>query len=68
MEPADVTHLFDRCHNLKTLMATVVLPVEAIHKQTSLFPAIYSINYNEEGFEYIPGFMVEGHTFISMKH
>nr|QIZ03225.1 RNA-dependent RNA polymerase [Pepino mosaic virus] len=55
MEPADVTHLFDRCHNLKTLMATVVLPVEAIHKQTSLFPAIYSINYNEEGFEYIPG-------------
>nr|AIL23132.1 polymerase protein [synthetic construct] len=55
MEPADVTHLFDRCQNLKTLMATVVLPVEAIHRQTSLFPAIYSINYNEEGFEYIPG-------------
>ncbi|CAN88808.1 RNA-dependent RNA polymerase [Lettuce virus X] len=51
----ELAHLFESSPRLDTLLATVVLPVEALHRKTSLHPAVYSINYNKDGFEYIPG-------------
>ncbi|BAE44211.1 replicase protein [Potexvirus ecsalstroemeriae] len=51
----ELANLFETSPKLDTLLATVVLPVEALHKRTSLHPALYSINYNKDGFEYIPG-------------
>ncbi|AAW67746.1 replicase [Mint virus X] len=44
-------------HNpvVQTVHATVVLPPEALHKHPSQNPHIYSINYDFDGFQYIPG-------------
>ncbi|ABG48660.1 ORF 1 [Malva mosaic virus] len=50
-----VAQLFVDSPKLTTLLATVVLPVEALHRRSSLYPALYSINYHPQGFEYIPG-------------
>nr|WCC59453.1 186K protein [Narcissus mosaic virus] len=55
MSRREIVQLFEDSPKLETLLATVVLPVEALHKRTSLYPSLYSINYSAKGFEYIPG-------------
>nr|QQG34565.1 RdRp [Dioscorea potexvirus 1] len=47
--------LFYRNPLLETLYATIVLPVEAMHRHPSRNPEIYHINYSYNGFQYIPG-------------
>ncbi|ASE06180.1 RdRp protein [Euonymus yellow vein virus] len=49
---------------LDTFHATVVLPVEALHKHPSIYPEIYKINYDRDGFQYIPG----GHGGAAYHH
>jgi hypothetical protein len=55
MSTTELATIFENSPQLETLLATIVLPVEAIHRKSSLNPSLYSINYNKEGFEYIPG-------------
>nr|P15402.1 RecName: Full=RNA replication protein; AltName: Full=147 kDa protein; AltName: Full=ORF1 protein; Includes: RecName: Full=RNA-directed RNA polymerase; Includes: RecName: Full=Helicase [White clover mosaic virus (strain O)]CAA34628.1 unnamed protein product [White clover mosaic virus] len=61
---SDTFHFFTRkmladlfFHNpaLDVLYATLVLPPEALHKHPSIEPDLYTINYNFNGFQYIPG-------------
>ncbi|QYF50231.1 MAG: putative replication protein [Hainan sediment alphaflexivirus 1] len=40
---------------VQTVYATLVLPPEAMHKHPSQHPDVYSINYDYEGFQYVPG-------------
>nr|AIL23155.1 replicase [Asparagus virus 3] len=55
MSHLELMLLFSDSPQLQTMLATVVLPIEAIHHRTSLYPTLYSINYGPKGFEYIPG-------------
>nr|QNT12101.1 RNA-dependent RNA polymerase [Plantain virus X] len=55
MSRQELVQLFVDSPNLETLLATVVLPVEALHRRTTLYPTLYSVNYSPKGFEYIPG-------------
>nr|UZP17221.1 RNA-dependent RNA polymerase [Daphne virus X] len=50
-----VANVFYHNPMLETLYATLVLPVEAIHRHPSLEPELYTINYSHNGFQYIPG-------------
>nr|AFM77886.1 replicase [Hosta virus X] len=47
--------LFLKNPNLNTLYATMVLPPEAMYRMASIYPEIYQIQYQEDGFLYIPG-------------
>nr|WVH45225.1 RNA-dependent RNA polymerase [Citrus yellow mottle-associated virus] len=64
MTRKDLMRLFINSPTLETLYATIVLPVEAAYKQPSRYPEIYHINYDFEGFQYIPG----GHGGGSYHH
>nr|QED43054.1 RdRp [Asparagus virus 3] len=55
MSRLELMMLFSDSPQLQTLLATLVLPVEAMHRRTTLYPALYSVNYGPKGFEYIPG-------------
>jgi hypothetical protein len=59
-------------HNpiVHTVHATMVLPPEALYKHPSQNPDLYSINYDFEGFQYIPGSHGGGayhHEFDTLK-
>nr|ATG34116.1 RNA-dependent RNA polymerase [Potato aucuba mosaic virus] len=51
----ELAHIFTSSNKLETLLATVVLPVEACQKRPSLYPTVYTINYSDDGFCYLPG-------------
>ncbi|BAG12158.1 RNA dependent RNA polymerase [Asparagus virus 3] len=55
MSHSELIHIFADSPKLQTMLATVVLPIEAVHRRSALYPALYSINYGPKGFEYIPG-------------
>nr|WEC26233.1 replicase [Nerine potexvirus 1] len=55
LRPTFLTALFEQSTQLQTLYATLVLPPEALHKMPSLEPSLYQINYNFDGYQYIPG-------------
>ncbi|BAA02082.1 replicase [Strawberry mild yellow edge virus] len=55
LRPRYIIDLFSQNVFLDVLYATVVLPVEASFKHPSQNPAIYTINYNYGGFQYLPG-------------
>ncbi|CAC87086.1 RNA polymerase [Asparagus virus 3] len=55
MSHTELMLLFADSPPLQTMLATLVLPIEAMHRRTTLYPALYSINYGPKGFEYIPG-------------
>nr|WRN92116.1 RNA-dependent RNA polymerase [Citrus yellow vein clearing virus] len=55
MDRRDLVRLFLNSPNLETLYATIILPVEAAYRQPSRYPEIYQINYDFDGFQYIPG-------------
>ncbi|AAK97522.1 putative RNA-dependent RNA polymerase RdRp [Indian citrus ringspot virus] len=55
MDRKDLVRLFINSPNLDTLYATIVLPVEAAYRQPSRYPDLYQINYDFDGFQYIPG-------------
>nr|QQG34620.1 RdRp [Yucca alphaflexivirus 1] len=55
LHPLDVLRIFEHSPELHTLVATMVLPPEALHKHPSAWPDIYSINYSFGGFQYLPG-------------
>nr|AAB71853.1 RNA replicase [Cymbidium mosaic virus] len=52
---AQLGKIFQDSPKLKIQLATLVLPVESLHRHPSLHPAIYTLNYHKDGFEYIPG-------------
>ncbi|QCY52829.1 RNA-dependent RNA polymerase [Euonymus yellow mottle associated virus] len=54
-EPKQVADIFMNSETLETLYATMVLPPEAAHKQPSNYPLLYQLNYQFDGFQYIPG-------------
>ncbi|ARG47536.1 RNA-dependent RNA polymerase [Cassava virus X] len=64
MSQKSLLDMFDNCPVLQTVYATIVLPPEALFKHRSLEPALYSINYNYGGFQYLPG----GHAGGSYSH
>ncbi|KAB1721164.1 hypothetical protein FNE72_28310 [Klebsiella pneumoniae] len=55
MRPNFIQELFTQNPSLEVFYATVVLPVEAIYQHPSMHPDIYQLNYNNGGFQYIPG-------------
>nr|QED44283.1 replicase [Garlic virus A] len=55
MSPRQLYTLFSRNPKLERLFATLVLPIEAMHKLPSLFPDIYKLEYYNDHFSYMPG-------------
>nr|QQG34613.1 RdRp [Agave potexvirus 1] len=55
LHPLDVLRIFKHSPELHTMVATMVLPPEAMHKHPSAWPDIYSLNYSFGGFQYLPG-------------
>lgn len=56
LQPEDIAWLFAQNRKLQELVATVVLPVEALQKMPSLFPEVYTLEYFKDGsFAYYPG-------------
>nr|QQG34575.1 RdRp [Ferula potexvirus 1] len=55
LKPSFILDMFHNNPALDTLYATMVLPVEAMHKHSSVHPELYSLNYDFNGFQYIPG-------------
>nr|UEP18564.1 MAG: RNA-dependent RNA polymerase [Physalis virus X] len=55
LKPIDVMRIFQQSPMLDCLIASLVLPVEALYKHPSIHPDIYSINYTHNGFQYLPG-------------
>lgn len=52
--PTMALAIFNANPQLEKLFATMVLPVEAIHKHESIEPSLYKIHYQENGFHYLP--------------
>nr|QED44409.1 replicase [Garlic virus A] len=55
MSPKQLYTLFSKNPKLERLFATLVLPVEALHKLPSLFPDVYKLEYYKDHFSYMPG-------------
>ncbi|ASJ78783.1 RNA-dependent RNA polymerase [Vanilla latent virus] len=55
MSPHQLVTLFLKNSKLQMLFATLVLPIEALHKLPSLFPEIYRLEYLKDHFVYMPG-------------
>nr|DAZ85793.1 TPA_asm: replicase [Cardamom virus X] len=64
LKPHFLVSLFRHNPVLKVVYATMVLPPEALYKHPSQMPAIYTINYDYGGFQYLPG----GHGGASYHH
>nr|BDB51507.2 RNA-dependent RNA polymerase [Pitaya virus X] len=62
--PTQLLTLFKTSPTLKTLYATIVLPVEAINQLPSLHPTIYTLKYHGDFFMYLPG----GHAGAAYTH
>nr|UOF93071.1 replication-associated protein [Zygocactus virus X] len=62
--PKQLLTLFNASPKLKTLYATIVLPIEATHRLPSLHPSIYTLKYFGDFFMYIPG----GHAGAAYTH
>jgi hypothetical protein len=56
--------LFTQNPVLDTVYATMVLPVEAVYRHRSLEPSLYTLTYNYDGYQYLPG----GHAGGSYHH
>lgn len=54
MTPDQVVSLFSSQPTLRSLLATVTLPVEALHRHATLYPDLYTIDYFRSGFAYLP--------------
>nr|QYF50166.1 MAG: replicase [Xinjiang alphaflexi-like virus 2] len=70
LNPRQLVSIFHNSPKLETLLATVVLPVEAKFKHNSLYPEVYTINYGHGGFQYLPGGHGGGyyaHEFIHLQ-
>ncbi|AXK15640.1 RNA-dependent RNA polymerase [Turtle grass virus X] len=64
-----VEHIFRSSPALQTLIATMVLPPEAILRTRSLFPEAYDLHYCSDRFIYRPGALSGGeyeHTYESL--
>nr|QYF50156.1 MAG: RNA replication protein [Guangxi alphaflexi-like virus] len=55
LTPKNLCELFTKHPRLQVVYYTLVLPVEATHRHNSLHPELYSLNYYEDTFHYIPG-------------
>nr|QED44379.1 replicase [Garlic virus A] len=55
MSPKQLYTLFSKNPKLERLFATLVLPIEALHKLPSLFPDVYKLEYYKDHFSYMPG-------------
>nr|QED44355.1 replicase [Garlic virus A] len=55
MSPKQLYTLFSKNPKLDRLFATLVLPIEALHKLPSLFPDVYKLEYYKDHFSYMPG-------------
>nr|APG31855.1 RdRp [Arachis pintoi virus] len=55
MSTKQLLALFLKNPKLQKLFATLVLPIEALHRLPSLFPEIYRLEYYKEHFAYMPG-------------
>ncbi|AIB00369.1 RNA dependent RNA polymerase [Yam virus X] len=69
LKPSFLWALFKGNPTVTDVYATMVLPAEALHKHPSMNPDIYNINYDFNGFQYIPGAHAGGayhHEFSSL--
>nr|QYF50140.1 MAG: putative replicase [Inner Mongolia alphaflexi-like virus 1] len=55
LNPRQLVSMFANSPSLETVYATLVLPIEAMYKHTSLYPDVYTVNYDHDGFQYLPG-------------
>ncbi|ARQ03275.1 RdRP [Allexivirus sigmamedicagonis] len=55
MSTKQLLHLFTQNPKLERLFATLVLPIEAVHRLPSLYPEIYYLEYYDDCFAYMPG-------------
>lgn len=70
MSTKQLVNLFLNNPNLNRLFATLVLPIEALHKLPSLFPEVYRIEYYKNHFAYMPGGHGGGayvHSYATLK-
>ncbi|UYK32999.1 RNA depemdent RNA polymerase [Wineberry latent virus] len=70
MSTMQLAVLFNKNPTLDRLFATLVLPIEALHKLPSLFPEVYRLEYYENHFAYMPGGHGGGayvHSYATLK-
>uniref|UniRef100_A0AAU6NEM5 Replicase n=1 Tax=Saffron-associated alphaflexivirus TaxID=3125858 RepID=A0AAU6NEM5_9VIRU len=70
LSPRQLYQLFAINPHLETLYATCVLPIEVNHRMASLYPSIYTLEYRDDGFLYIPGTHAGGaywHSYDTMR-
>nr|WLS55766.1 replicase [Blackberry calico virus] len=70
MSTMQLAQLFAQNHRLERLFATLVLPIEALHKLPSLFPEVYRLEYYQNHFAYMPGGHGGGayvHSYATLK-
>jgi len=70
MSTAQLMWLFVKNPRLNKLFATLVLPIEALHRLPSLYPEIYRLEYYKNHFSYMPGGHAGGayvHHYATLK-
>ncbi|AEI17897.1 replication-associated polyprotein [Blackberry virus E] len=70
MSTMQLAVLFNKNPTLDRLFATLVLPIEALHRLPSLFPEVYRLEYYENHFAYMPGGHGGGayvHSYATLK-
>nr|QYF50167.1 MAG: replicase [Yunnan alphaflexivirus] len=70
MSTGQLVTLFLNNPKLNKMFATLVLPIEALHKLPSLFPEIYRLEYYANHFAYMPGGHGGGayvHSYATLK-